>query len=144
MSGRDVTLHKKWSFPLRISKISWTHHAPSFRWSALETKRWNLGLTLRPHTWIKQGISHLATSLLSNLSCLAISLPPPPHTFPKLPPHYLPTSPTVTPHYSPTFPTLPPYSTHTPFPLSQLPTLPSFPAPSRRQINPSKMATFFH
>ena len=79
MSGRDVTQHKKWSFPLRISKISWTHHALSFRWSASETKRWNLGLTLRPPHVNKTGnlqSSHL-TTLQSFLPC---HLPTPPST----------------------------------------------------------------
>ena len=71
-----------------------------------------------PHPWIKQGISHLVTSLLSRLSCLAISLPSP------LPPFLNFHLTTFPPHYSPNFLTLPPHSIHTPSPPSQLTTLP--------------------
>ena len=107
--------------PLISAKISWTHHASSFRWLASETKRWNLGLTLRSPSLNKTGNllpCHL-TTVPSFLPCHLTPLPTP--TFPKFPPHYLPTSlfsqlshlatslhsytfPTFSAHYSPTFP----------------------------------------
>ena len=30
------------------ARSSWTHPTPPFRWSTSETKRWNIGVTLRP------------------------------------------------------------------------------------------------
>ena len=43
---------------------------------------------------------------------------------------------TMLPHYSPTFPTLPPHYPHTPFPPSQLTTLPTFPPSQLRTLPP--------
>ena len=68
-----------------------------------------------------------------------------PPTSPKLPPYFVPTSPIVLPHYFPTFPTLPPHSTYTPFPPSQLTTLPPFPAhlpPTDKQMSPRWQRSF--
>ena len=57
--------------PCGHAKISWTHHALLFCWSASEIKRWNLGLTLRPSHLNKTGNlppCHL-TTLPSFLPC---------------------------------------------------------------------------
>ena len=69
---------------------------------------------MKPLQWIPAYISlpwsnatQFCPQVLSHLLC---SLP---SCFPKLLPHFVPTSTT---HYSPTFLTLPPDSTHTPFP----------------------------
>ena len=65
--------------------MSWTHHAPSFRWLASETKRWNFGLSVYPPPLNKTG--NLPPCHLTNLpSFLSYHLttppPPPPQTFP--------------------------------------------------------------
>ena len=48
--------------PKRYMQFQWQFHPVFlFPWLTYETKRWNFGLTLHPHPWIKSGTFHLPT-----------------------------------------------------------------------------------
>ena len=93
--------------PCSHAKISWTHHTTSFCWLASETKRWNLGLNLRPPPLNKTG----------NLPPCHLTTPLPLNKTGNLPPCHLTTLPSFLPCYLTT-------PLHTPFPNCHLTTFP--------------------
>ena len=82
--------------PCSHAKISWTHHTTSFCWLASETKRWNLGLNLRPPPLNKTG----------NLPPCHLTTPLPLNKTGNLPPCHLTTLPSFPNSHRTTFPSL--------------------------------------